>query len=158
MTTGPKDFEKHIKTQLLRLSHLLGYPTESIALRDYIAALTVAQTEERATRVVAAFIGDSETTRCPTAAQIRGLAYDMRSAEETRRRDCENCGGSGFITVYRLVTYHGKSHQMKHSEPVPESEWRALAEKIAAEPLGDDRQQVLSAAKECSCRKRVLAG
>ncbi len=152
------ELDKQIESQLKRLAHLEGFPKHAEGIRDYIAALAIAKSGERAQRVVEVFTGDAELNRCPTAAQLRMVAYDTLNREETQQRGCLTCAGSGFITVYRLVTYHGKSFQMKHSEPVPESEWRALAEKIAAEPLGDDKQQVISAAKECSCRKRVLAG
>ena len=141
------------KSQLKRLAHLDGFPKHSEAIADYLAALAVAKSPDRVQRVVAAFTGDAELQRCPTAAQVRKIAYDLLEAEVQQQRGCESCGGSGFVTLYKLVTYHGKSMQMKYSEPVPESEWRALAERIAAEPIGTDRQQVLSAAKECQCRK-----
>jgi hypothetical protein len=151
------DLKDVCKSQLKRLAHLDGFPKHSEAIADYLSALAVAKSADRVQRVVGAFTGDSELTRCPTAAQIRKIAYDLLEAEVQQQRGCEACGGSGYVTIYKLVTYHGKSMQMKYSEPVPESEWRALAEKIAVDPLGADRQQVLSAAKECACRKRVVA-
>ena len=84
MSDGPKDFEKHIKQQLLRLSHLMGYPTEAMALRDYIAALSVAQTYEGATRVIDAVVQELTTRECPTAAMLRGKAWDDRERQEKK--------------------------------------------------------------------------
>lgn len=153
----PTDFEKHIKRQLLRLSHLLGYPTESVALRDYIAALSTAGDEKAATRVVDRLVGE-ELERCPTSATIRRIAYDLREGQNTRQAQCSFCGGSGWLTTWKLVTYVGKSFKVRRSETVPGDEARELAERIAAQSLGDDHQQVLSAAAECSCRKVLAVG
>jgi hypothetical protein len=151
------EFERHVESQLKRLSHLVGFPTAPEGLRDYCAALAVAKTSERVQRVVAAFVGDAEMQRCPTAAQLRGLAYDLLQADGENERRCGVCGGAGAITAWKLVTYHGKSTQIKHVEGVLERDARSLAERLAAAPIGADRQMVLSAAKECECRKRVMA-
>jgi len=145
------------KSQIKRLAHLDGFPKHSEAIADYLSALAVAKSTDRVERVVSVFTGDAELTRCPTAAQIRKIAYELLESEVQQQRGCEACGGSGFVSGYRLVTYHGKSFQIKRSEAVQEDEWRSLAERIAAKPVGADRQQVLSVAKECTCRKRVPA-
>jgi len=151
----PTDFEKHIKRQLLRLSHLLGYPTESIALRDYIAALSTAGNEQATTRVIDRLVGE-ELERCPPAATIRRIAYELREGQQERQNSCHFCGGNGTITVWKLVTYVGKSFKIKHTEIIQADTARSLAERIAETPLGDDQQQVLSAAMECSCRKTMV--
>lgn len=148
----PTDFEKHIKRQLLRLSHLLGYPTESVALRDYIAALSTAGDEKAATRVMDRLVGE-ELERCPTSATIRRIAYELREGQQTRQVNCDFCKGTGTFTVWKIVTYVGKSFKIRRSEIIPADTARELSERIAAQPLGDDHQQVLSAAAECSCRK-----
>lgn len=148
----PTDFEKHIKRQLLRLSHLLGYPTESVALRDYIAALSTAGDERAATRVMDRLVGE-ELERCPTSATIRRLAYELRNGQQTRQVNCDFCKGTGTFMVWKLVTYVGKSFKIKHTETIQADQARELAERIAEHPIGDDGQQVLSAAAECSCRK-----
>jgi len=102
MSDGPKNFEKHIKTQLLRLSHLLGYPTEPVALRDYIAALSVAQTYEGAQRVIDAIVQELLTRDCPTAAMIRAKAYEdrerqQRPAATVPRIHCPSCQDFGIV-------------------------------------------------------------
>lgn len=75
------------------------------------------------------------------------------------RISCRVCQGVGYVTVYRLVTYHGKSLQIKRTEGTTShfgdgyEEAMRLA-RVLADPLpGADRQMVLSAAKECQCRK-----
>lgn len=148
----PTDFEKHIKRQLLRVSHLLGYPTESVALRDYVAALSTAGDEKAATRVMDQLVGE-ELERCPSPATIRRIAYDLRQGQHTRQAQCYTCDGAGYVTIWKLVTYVGKSFKIRHAEIIPVGQARELAERIAAHPIGDDNQQVLSAAKECECRK-----
>ncbi len=151
------DLKDVCKSQLKRLAHLDGFPKHTEAIADYLSALAVAKSADRVKRVLDVFAGDAESTRCPTAAQVRKIAYELTEAEVQQQRGCELCAGSGFVTVYRLITYHGKSFQIKRTESVPESEWNAFAEKLAAHPLGTDRQQVLSAAKACACRARVTA-
>lgn len=149
---GPKDFEKHIKSQLSRIEHLPGYPESSIAIRDYIAALSIAATQEAATRVMDAVTAE-DWARCPTASRLRTMAYEQVSEQRERERKCDFCGGSGFLTVWRLVAYHGKSFQIKRSECIDADNAISLADKLTADPIGTDRQQVLSAADNCICRR-----
>jgi hypothetical protein len=149
------DLKETAKSQLKRLAHLQGFPKHTEAIADYISALCVAKIPDRVKAVVDAFVTDTETTQCPTAAMIRRVAYDKTEADTERQRDCLFCGGAGFTTNWYLVTYIGKSFTMKKSEKLTSNyeEAMAFARKIAAQPLGNDNQDVISAAKECVCRK-----
>ena len=96
------DFDKHIKEQLGRLRHLNGYPTEAIALRDYAAAMQVAQTREGVTRVMDSLMQELLTRDCPTAAVIRGKAWADREAQERPQQiiprvHCPACQDFGVI-------------------------------------------------------------
>jgi len=150
-----EDLKEVCKSQLKRLAHLDGFPKHSEAIADYLSALAVARDVNRVRRVLDVFTSDAESTRCPTAAMVRKVAYEIVESEVQQQKGCGACGGSGFMTVYRLVTYHGKSFQIKRTEAVDEPQWKELAERIATEPVGADRQQVLSTAKECECRKSL---
>lgn len=96
------DYEKHIDSQLKRLSHLVGFPVAPEALRDYIAALTVAETCEGTTRVLDAFVQDPLMRDCPTAAMIRGKAWEDRERQkktttwEPRGAHCPECRDFGI--------------------------------------------------------------
>jgi len=144
--------------QMQRLNKTLGYPDNKLAMNDYCAALEVMETFE-GVRGLMDDLTRTDLIRMPSAAAIRTMAYDRMRETLAQRASCEHCGGSGVVSGWYLLTYHGKSMQMRSSVFVSQ-DWdqaKALAEKIAAEPLGADRQQVLSAAKECQCRKaRVL--
>lgn len=143
------------KSQLKRLTHLQGFPKHSEAIADYIAALEVAKTPDRIRSVVDAFVGDAESTQCPTAAMIRRMAYDKAEADTERRRGCSLCDGTGFSTIWYIVTYQGKSFVIKKSERIPGGYEDAMRlARVLSEPLaGADRQQVITAAKDCQCRK-----
>lgn len=149
--------------QMGRLNKTLGYPDNKLAMNDYCAALEVMETFEG----VRGLIDDLTRTdliRMPTAANIRSMAYDRMKETITRRRECSLCDGTGVQTVWLLQTYAGKSFSMKGRaylrEITSQEQADAFArnlQKFLDENPEADRQQVLSAAKECGCRKR-LAG
>ncbi len=94
------EFEKHIESQLKRLSHLAGFPTAPEGLRDYCMALQVAQTREGVQRVLDALVQELQTRDCPTAAVIRAKAWADREAQEkpasaARTWHCPECHDFG---------------------------------------------------------------
>ncbi len=150
--------------QMARLNKTLGYPDNKLAMNDYCAALEVMETFEG----VRSLIDDLTRTdliRMPTAAAIRGMAYDRTKETRALRASCDRCGGSGVQTVWLLQTYAGKSHAMKGRAYLPQitnqeqaDEFARNLQKFLDKNQNADRQMVLSTARECSCRKRVLAG
>lgn len=93
--------------------------------------------------------------------QAEEAASQQQNSEYLRakRMACRACSGVGFLTVWQLVTYHGKSFIVDKMEPIPEVTdneaaqkfSRMLAERYEAHPELT-RQTVLSAAKSCACR------
>ena len=153
MSEGPKDFEKHVKTQLLRLSHLAGYPDAPVALRDYIAALAVAGYADLVTAVMDVIVGE-ELNRCPPAATVRRIAYEFKEKVGEKRAGCTICHGVGFETIWQLVTFHGQGFVIDKTETLPgitdQEQATAFAEKLVSRP-GSARQTIQSAARMCQC-------
>jgi len=164
MSDGPKDFEKHIKTQLLRLSHLLGYPTEPVALRDYVAALSVAETYEGSKRVMDAIVQELVTRECPTAAMIRGKSWEDRERaqnkplfEQPRRAHCPNCQDFGIVEsthvddLASVASYcdcvAGQERKRSRDEYPPDRVNAARAKPLKAFPAGNPLKQIAARAK-----------
>lgn len=150
---------EHCLAQLGRIMHYGGFPkNEKAAIADYVNALLVAGTREGVTRVLDDITGQVWEW-CPSAAVLRGKAYDSQVSANEQRRKCGNCGGAGAITIFYLATYEGKSwaairkverlRDYEHSISVRDS----LAEAYASPHPPTVNQQVISAAKECECRK-----
>jgi hypothetical protein len=140
--------------QVQRMTGLDFFPREKAALQDLIYAVQVASTDEIAERIVTLWI---ETEKdAPKPAQIRVMMYAANEKRKEHLAKCPACGGSGFVTVWYLVTYRGQSFVREKSELLPDvttsEQANIFAEKIARNP-GDKEQTVLSAAKVCACRK-----
>lgn len=137
-----------------RFSGLDYFPNSKEALVDLIYAVQVADTPEIAEVIIAEWM--AYQTQCPKAAQMRALMYEANQKRKEHLAKCPTCGGSGFVTVWYLVTYRGQSFVREKSELLPDvttsEQANLFAEKIARNP-GDKEQTVLSAAKVCACRK-----
>lgn len=147
--------------QLARMNKTRGYPDNRLAVQDYCAALEVMETFE-GVRALMDELVRTEWISMPSAAAVRGLIYERTKETLAKRRACEICDGSGVQTVWILVTYEGKSFIVKKSEHLREiksqSEVNDFARRLHAWTNDNDvadRQQVLSAAKECRCRKEL---
>lgn len=158
MTEELKDF---CKAQLNRLRHLDGFPKHREAVADYVCALMEARSPERVRATVDEFVqAEPIDHKCPTAAMLRRTAYDKREIQETTTKHCQICDGIGVVTVWKLITYRGNSFVMEKSEALPDvrnnEQASAFAQMLAdhyAENPKLASQTVLSAAKDCSCRK-----
>lgn len=151
--------------QLKRLNKTRGYPDNRLAVQDYCGALKVMETFEGVQALMDELVR-TEWISMPSAATVRGMAYERMKETLLRRRSCELCDGGGVQTIWILTTYHGKSFVIKKNEHLKEikSQGEAnyfarklqvwMAEQLETNP-NLDRQQVLSAAKECECRKRA---
>jgi uncharacterized protein YqkB len=148
-----------------RLNKTMGYPDNKLAMNDYCAALEVMETFE-GVRALMDELARTDLIRTPTAAGIRSMAYDRMRDTLAQRRACTMCDGSGVQTVWKLITYQGKSYSIKRAEALPNITSQEQANEFArgvqaflnANPEAD-RQQVLSAAKACGCSKpRALVG
>lgn len=113
------------------------------------------KTQDHAQRAVDMLLADRRFR--PGEADIRQACMDTPVSLEESFADkpkCALCDGNRFVTVWRLVTYHGNSMKIKHSEkldcPRGYEDAMLFAKKIAANP-GTERQAVLSAAASCSC-------
>lgn len=149
------DLESHSKAQLGRIAHLQGFPTEAVAVRDYVAALCAAGTQQAITAMMDDLVGE-DWARCPTAASIRTMAYDRAQARQEATKACPVCQGVGAITVWRLVTFRGNSFAVAKVEALPADfeGMRGFAEKLAAAREANPKlpnQMVLTAAKACVC-------
>lgn len=129
--------------QMERLSGLDFYPREDGGKKELLSALQAAKTVEVAARAVTTWLeGQRE---CPKPADMRRLIWE-RQGEAEKVPVCQ-CGGSGWLTIYRLVTYKGRSLTIDHSEPLnlDFEERLALREKLG------ENQEILSGAAACSC-------
>ena len=157
----PKDLtlKDHAMDQLKRLMHVRGFPKERAAIEDYLMALMMMQTFEGVTRLMDE-LAQTEWIDFPQAAMIRRLAYDRTENLRRQKRQCRECGGSGFKTVWFLITYHGKSLSPKKHELLVQVGNQEEADEFSrkvkafldANPKAD-QQMVVSAAEDCSCRK-----
>jgi len=159
-----KMIEDHAKNQLMRFAHLPGFPTTKEAMRDYVEALKILPQEQAITSLIDDLVNDLRTReglcRCPTAADIRRAAYERMESAETAKRACALCSGSGFLTIWKLVTYKGKSLVVENSEVLEgvdtEEKAKPFYEKLKAfqrvNPQGNN-QTIMTAGKLCECRK-----
>jgi uncharacterized protein YqkB len=162
----PKELslKEHAADQLKRLKHIRGFPTERLALDDYVMALMVMETHE-GVKSLMEDLTRTDWISCPTAAAIRTMAWERTEGLRKQRANCQECAGSGFRTVWILTTYHGMSLAPKKHERLRdvtnEEQAYAFARKVKAfldENPKADKQMVVSAAEDCSCRKRVTVG
>ncbi len=150
-----KDFAKK---QVLRLGGLMGFPQTVEAANELIIALQVAGDPQQAEGWVSGFLDDSSSdTRCPSPGDIKRSLLDRKQATAAIRR-CGICEGSGWLTVWKLVTYRTGTYQVLRAEaielPVEDpNDLRTCGPKF----IGDFRaklppdQAILSAAKACAC-------
>lgn len=163
LTSKEPTLDETCLEELARMNKTRGYPDNRRALEDYCAALKVMETIE-GVRSLVDELTRSEWIFMPSAASIRGMAYDRMKDIIVRRRACELCGGAGVQTVWLLQTYAGKSFSMKGRSYLHQITTQEQADKFARDLQkfldinpGADRQQVLSAARECPCRRRATA-
>ena len=161
-----KDF---CKKQIGRLFGLDRFPTEADAITELISALQTARTEAQARWIIDGITRYSNV--CPTPAEIyAAINADSEQGREKRdrsTRDCEICGGTGFVTAFFLRTVawyetHGRLKRRVTSERItgdgytlPEGCGYSLAEHASrelAKKIGRD-QEVYSGCEECSCRR-----
>lgn len=149
------EFRDHCKSELTRLAHLDGFPREKKALTDYVMALMVAGSKDRAIAVIDEFVqAEPIDRRCPTAAQIRRVAYDKQERQESATKRCPACAGTGFQTQYYLATYAGG--QLRGVQRIADYETslavnETLRTAYASPTPPTMAQQVISAARECGC-------
>jgi hypothetical protein len=139
MITGPES-AKHIE----RLSGMDFYPhSDKPALRE----LRVAGESAHSSLVLAKVIDNwlESETRCPKPAELRRLIHESHSRFVQSK--CEICSNSGWVTVWKLITYYPGTFNIKHCETLPQ-DFEASVNLRAK--LGKD-QDVLSAAKPCIC-------
>ena len=144
---------KEAAKQVQRLSGLDFFPKEAAAQKEMRLALECAASDAIAASVVTDWLATASDA--PKPAELRRMAYDLNERFKEQVGRCKACSGSGFVTVWRLVTYVGKSYAIKRSERLDGGYEEAMRlARVLAEPLaGTDRQQVLSAAQQCACRK-----
>lgn len=139
MITGV-EASKHIE----RLSGLDFYPhSDKPALRELRMAGESAYTPAILAKVVDSWL-ESET-KCPKPAELRRLVHEYQSAQIKSK--CRVCDNSGWVTVWKLVTYWPGTYKIRTCEAFP-NDYEASIELRAK--LGKD-QDVLSAAKPCAC-------
>jgi hypothetical protein len=157
----------HALSELKRLAHVRGFPKEPKAIEDYLMALMVMETFEGVTALMddlasTEWIDTKGDGQFPQAAMVRRMAYERTEALRKQRGACAECGGSGFKTVWFLITYHGMSLAPKKHERLRDvhsqdeaDEFSCVLQIWMAENPKADRQMVVSAAENCGCRNRV---
>lgn len=143
--------------QLERLSGLDYFPKDKPARRELMLAMQCAITEDIAAQVVSDWL--SESGECPKPADLRRNIYSRQEGLLEQRRKCPACNGAGFTTCYYLATYHGMSWgQLRGVERIADFETslrvtETLRVAYASPTPPTMAQQVISAARECGCRK-----
>ncbi len=140
----PRTFAKQ---QIKRLAGIPFFPVTDSAITEMVDALQQAISENLAANVVSAFVEESTAaSRCPTAGDIRRAVLACAAAVPKMPR-CNVCNSTGFVTVWKLVTYRPGTYQIAGCETLDLD-----AEQIDAfrKKLGKD-QDILSAAKPCVC-------
>jgi hypothetical protein len=161
----PKEvsLKDHAFDELKRLAHVRGFPQERRAIDDYLYALMTMETFEGVTRLMDE-LTQTEWISFPQAAAIRRMAYERTEDIRQQRRQCANCGGTGFNTAWFLVTHNGKSLSTKKHERLREVKNQEQADAFSLkvkvfldENPTADRQMVVSATEDCACRKALVA-
>lgn len=152
--------KEHCVEQLGRLKNTLGFPEGRLAIQDYCNALAVMETFEGVTALMDD-LTRTELIRMPQAATVRAMANDRMASVLASRRACLRCGGSGWVTVFYLASYHGrnwatmeKAERIRLGDYASEYEASVAVRNTLERPnVANVLQQVISAAKECDCRK-----
>lgn len=96
--------------------------------------------------------------KMPTPAALRRLMYEENAKYTERKQSCPHCGGTGFVTIFSLVTYRGQSLAAVRNERLMEIQTHEQAAKFgdeiaAAAQMNPTaaKQAVLSGAAPCTC-------
>lgn len=140
--------------QFARMGKLAYPPTTKSEVEETIAAIKSARNPEIARNAVSTWL--RERSNFPAPADLYALinAANAADVESRPRSRCQYCGGSGFRTIWLLVTYDGQGHKRKRVERLEistEEQANEFRSKLAL-PMRGDRQDVLSAAENCPCR------
>lgn len=154
----PLDIEKEAKEQLKRISHLPGFPKEALAIRDYIAAVcSLGDAGEVESLISDIVLGDWQ--RSPTAREIRTMAHSRAEQKRQNTASCSKCEGVGVVTVWKLVTYFGRTFKIKNTETLHDVHSQEQANERIKNLMAwleqnpqPDNQTILTAAKRCACR------
>lgn len=135
------------KSQAMRLSQMFGYPVTHEALGELVLAIQSAMSENMAETVVSAILDDATSqSRCPMPGEVRRLIQERVSAR-VKMPKCEACGSSGWVMVWKLVTYRPGSYEIKACQTLNlnQEELHEFRGKL------QENQDILSAAKPCTC-------
>lgn len=149
--------------QLKRIAHLPGFPREPVAIADYKAALCSLGEPGSIERLMDdvthqdAMRGDSP--RAPTASELWRLAFDRKERQQRSLKNCDLCDGQGVVTVWKLVTYFGRTFKIKNTETLHDVHGQEQANERIKNLMAwleqnpqPDNQTILTAAKRCACR------
>ncbi len=140
--------------QLERLAGLDYFPKEAPAKKELRLAIECALTEQIANSVVSDWL--AESNNCPKPSEIRRLINARQEAIIEQRRNCPICDGVGFVTIWKLITYRGKSFVIERAETLHhitrQEQANAFMEQMRSGPPTNLNQTVLSAAQVCQCR------
>lgn len=153
--------------QMERLMGLSFAPQTPAAKKELRLAIEHAATQEIARNTVTDWL--NESGECPKPSDLHRMIAGKNTAVTSARLKCQFCDGSGFTTIWRLVTYHGASFRIRNTESITGTSAqsafevaldvrRAIPDGQTALTKGWLRQDVLSAAKACSCRLPVEDG
>ena len=139
---------KTAKKFIARLLHLPFAPDTPEGQAELMTALAESSSSEQiAERVVTEFSQHSD--RCPQPVDIRRECHLRYDETQRRRRDCEFCGGVGFVTVYSLQT---AEQGYVRKEPLTLEQFHYLAKQC---PLSKS-QTIYEGADPCPhCRPEI---
>lgn len=139
------------KQQLRRMSGLLYFPTDGMALDELGRAAEVGSVEALR-EAVSEWLTAQHRTPSPAELRAAVLAANHRPSSGPK---CDHCDGAAWVTVYRLVTFWENSFRIRRSESLDHMTFEAIQ---AARGEVGKHQEVITAAKPCpACRGTVAA-
>lgn len=149
--------QKQAAGQVERLCGLDFFPKEKAARKELLLAAQSADSEEILKMAVADWV--AERGQCPKPSELRRVINSLNEKFHTAVAKCSICFGAGVVTIWKLITYKGKSFTVLRAETLPdvndtESANAFIAKLMEHEMLNPpaNRQTVLTAAKNCVCR------
>lgn len=140
-----------IRSQLMgRLAGLGNFPKDNRdAIVDLQNALDAAENDGIAVAAVNWWI--ESHVMSPRPADLREFIWPENEKIEALRGGgkCGKCGGAGFTTIFKLVTYKGKSTTILKSEKLDPA--MTLEARIAFRAKLPENQEILSGSAPCEC-------
>ena len=138
--------------QIERFAGLDRYPKGAAAgqaVSELVKAAKVAQT--MGIIVLCADNWLETQTVCPKPADLRAAIYELKAKFGPKKPKCIDCSGNGFVVVYFLVRYAGKSFTPVKSKRLGRLNTEQALAAFAQADMFEPEAELISAAETCPC-------